>query len=431
MKAKISLFIGAALLTAACGTPVEDEAVQPSINGGKADGLGVSVIDGLDFGEDVQGRFESDLQFDAYEFLVGERSKVTLDVTRKGSSSKVDTTMFIFGPKQNGEYPDNAIVFDDDDGFGKLSRVDDFRLFREGVYMVVIGTKDGRGRGHYNLSLECNSDSCKPKTPGVEVCDPMVQDVVADCMDFVFNESEFELGEPPSNADLINDCLIKPPTNSIAEDWYLFEGDVAGICEESDHCDSDLAADPSTVLFAWACETFDRDWCDQGQPSFEEKMIPACVESLTIPELPELDLTEIPIAGADMRAIESVIGDLCGELCFLNIQAFSYGVDELPNLKAVTLLMAFEHGATFGAGTVFSETTQPNLVGLAVDLQIEEEFIIAVENVGFDLTKDHPVGVAGWTGMPFPSVDVSDEMWVLVDEENKQLLAVEFSSASE
>ncbi|HUS64764.1 MAG TPA: proprotein convertase P-domain-containing protein [Kofleriaceae bacterium] len=152
------------LILCACadkGAPLE----PPLGAGGKHDIADrVDMRGALAFGGEVRGDFTEDLQFQGYTLAVRAGARVKLDVTHAGSSSKLDTTLYVYGPASAaGAYGTDAIAYDDDSGWGLLSRLRDLELAEAGSYLVVLGTFDGRGRGHYRVTAACESGECAPE----------------------------------------------------------------------------------------------------------------------------------------------------------------------------------------------------------------------------------------------------------------------------
>jgi len=164
--------VGAGLGIGLCACTAEattSDIVEPPFDG-KAD-LADSVTPkgALAYGEAVEGAFTSDLEFHAYTFAAVAAADVTLEVTHLGSSSTLDTTLFVFGPRDSEGGSGPRLATDNDSGYGKLSKVS-VSTAGQGTYTVVIGTADGLGRGHYRLELRCDhadATTCAPAAPPV------------------------------------------------------------------------------------------------------------------------------------------------------------------------------------------------------------------------------------------------------------------------
>lgn len=185
MTARALLALAAFLPLAACADdPPKGEVVAP-VFAGKADvGDRVTLRGDLAFGDDaaVAGAFTEDLMFDAWVLNARPGARLLLEVTQRGSSRGLDTTLYVYGPRTaDGDYGASAIAFDDDAGWGLLSRLRDLELVDGGEYLVVVGTATGRGRGDYRLRAVCASDDCAP----VEVaraCHPDLAAAVHACV---------------------------------------------------------------------------------------------------------------------------------------------------------------------------------------------------------------------------------------------------------
>ncbi|HEU0035282.1 MAG TPA: proprotein convertase P-domain-containing protein [Kofleriaceae bacterium] len=148
------------LVVAACSG--DGPLVRPTLGGGAADGVDDVTFRGtLALGTPVDGAFTANGQFDGYYLDVRAGAEVKLEITHGGSSMKLDTTLFVFGPERAGGYPDDELAFDDNAGYGKLSKLTT-TLSEEGRYAVVVGTHDGKGRGRYRLVPTCLSGDCAP-----------------------------------------------------------------------------------------------------------------------------------------------------------------------------------------------------------------------------------------------------------------------------
>lgn len=207
---RISLLALAAAL-AGCTAAVKDGSlVEPPVTGGKTDVADRVTLRGpLAFGEEaaVSGAFEEDLVFDGYTLSVGE-GVVTLDVTQRGSSRGLDTTLAVYGPRtEAGGYGGAPLALDDDAGWGTLSRLRDLSL-EAGEYLVVVGTYDARGRGRYRLEATCESGDCAPAPAGR--CHPdllaAVEACVADAMadgEWFYAATRRDLVEACANVEVI------------------------------------------------------------------------------------------------------------------------------------------------------------------------------------------------------------------------------------
>lgn len=146
----------------ACVADDTDDAVVPDVGSGKADASDHVVDRGaLAFGAPSNGRFDEDLQFEGYRLAVRDGASVRVEVTHAGTASKLDSTLFVYGPCDGETCGTEAIAFDDDSGWSKHSRISGLEL-AGGEYLVVVGTHDARGRGKYRLAATCENGECDP-----------------------------------------------------------------------------------------------------------------------------------------------------------------------------------------------------------------------------------------------------------------------------
>nr|MBA3498787.1 hypothetical protein [Deltaproteobacteria bacterium] len=155
----------ALFLLVACAT--DEDVLGPTLGGGAADGVSdVTFLGAVTLGTPIDGRFTKNGQFDGYTLDVRAGAEIKLEITHGGSSMGLDTTLFVYGPRDvGGAYPANQVAFDNDAGYGKLSKLTT-TLADAGTYAVVVGTRTGKGRGKYRLVPTCLSGEC---TPVVEV----------------------------------------------------------------------------------------------------------------------------------------------------------------------------------------------------------------------------------------------------------------------
>lgn len=250
MYARAPLAVAAVLLIAGCDDVAPDVSpIEPDLAGGKAD-VADRVDDGgtLSFDAPVAGAFVEDLQFIGHRLHVRAGADVRLDVTHLGTAAKLDTTMFVYGPITDaGGFGTEAIAFDDDDGWGKHSRIDE--VFAEGgEYLVVLGTADGRGRGHYRLLATCNSGACEPEPepdPEESACHPWVASNVLACFRGQYADAELDPETATPTADEVlavctdgealgpiydNTCAAPSPPEYCADDFATFAQTMGPAC---------------------------------------------------------------------------------------------------------------------------------------------------------------------------------------------------------
>jgi 5'-nucleotidase (lipoprotein e(P4) family) len=108
-----------------------------------------------------------------FVFYAGENTKVTLEVTRTGSSAGLDTVLKIYGPRlADGRYPglrtsDGLPAANEDSGYGKLSMIEGAPITIPGFYLAEVAfgasatpADDKKAR----LQLTC-SGTCETELP--------------------------------------------------------------------------------------------------------------------------------------------------------------------------------------------------------------------------------------------------------------------------
>jgi hypothetical protein len=232
----------AALVLTACAAEAPDDAIVPVTGGGKSDAIDqVSDLGALELDVAREGVFAEDLEFHGYRIAVRDGARVRIEITQKGTSRKLDTTLFLYGPVRDGEFGTEAIAFDDDSGWGKQSRMTNLEL-EGGEYLVVVGTHDARGRGSYRLLASCEEGECAPQPE--PACDELVANNILQCVAFQVADSGGEL----TRADALQICS---------------DGEALGPVFDG------LCAAPQPPSF-----------CAGGFDAFAQTMGPACAEEL-------------------------------------------------------------------------------------------------------------------------------------------------------
>lgn len=95
--------------------------------------------------------FAADAQ--AVALVVPLNKGASLRVSAKGSP-ELDTVLALYGPADDeGFYGREPLTIDDDSGEGLLSQIDGFIAVKRGLYLVLVSTFDGTGRGPVELSV--------------------------------------------------------------------------------------------------------------------------------------------------------------------------------------------------------------------------------------------------------------------------------------
>ncbi|MEZ4268542.1 MAG: proprotein convertase P-domain-containing protein [Myxococcota bacterium] len=205
-------FAVAAALLAACGdTGPSGPAVEPPLIEGKSDAADRVSLEGeLLFDTPRTGAFEEDLAFFGYVLAVRPGAKTKIEVTQKGSAKKLNSTLFVYGPRGASGFGTKAIAADDDAGWGRLSRLDGLTFAEGGEYLVVVGTHDARGRGQYRLVASCLSGACEPEPPAVSdpVCHPAIAAAIEGCVADTQSDPESAQGSELEALELCADAEV-------------------------------------------------------------------------------------------------------------------------------------------------------------------------------------------------------------------------------
>ena len=247
---KALLMTGAIMISSAC-TGEDDPAQrqeeglrEPLLEQGKADRLGaVEQVALIPIGEEHGGEFSEDLQFFGHTFFAGVTgSQVDIEVTQRGSSRGLDTSLFLYGERAPGDW--QRLMVDDDDGYGALSKLEDVEFLGDFTrYMAVVGTKDGMGRGRYNLEIRCASGGCiAPPPSGPASCPQVVGEWIEECMaDYIQDTGDFTGGaEACAGPDVVETyfkgaCDVGPwgqPEAFCASGFVHFKDVLYPVCAE-------------------------------------------------------------------------------------------------------------------------------------------------------------------------------------------------------
>ncbi len=127
---------------------------------------GVEVTDWLTTQKPGASAFTSSTTRRGFVFFATEGSQVGVEVTQSGTASGIDTVLKIHGPRSfKGTY-DLTLAEDDDDGFGKLSRVRDVSIPADGFYLaeVAIAAPPTTSKT-VRVVLTCPSGACDRPGP--------------------------------------------------------------------------------------------------------------------------------------------------------------------------------------------------------------------------------------------------------------------------
>lgn len=223
-----------ALAIGGCGADDAEPPLEPPVSEGKTD-----VVDRVDTrgelvaGGEVLGELVEDLEFHGYTMDVRAGAVVSLEITQRGSSRSLDSSLFVYGPMAaSGGFGGDTIAFDDDAGWGKLSRLRDLALAEGGRYLVVVGSHDGRGRGRYRLTASCAGDgpaACAPIEPE-GACNPVIADDIRGCVADL--QADPDQDPPPTDLEAIELCADAEPVAD-AFDRVCAEDDRPAFCDGS------------------------------------------------------------------------------------------------------------------------------------------------------------------------------------------------------
>ena len=117
---------------------LDDEGADLAGQDEKGDAIpGIEVQGRLATGS-VDTRLTTSIPRPGFVFYAATGAKVTLEVTKTGTSSGLDTRLVVYGPRlADGTYP-RTIAADDDEGYGKLSKVSGLPIDIGGFYLVEV-----------------------------------------------------------------------------------------------------------------------------------------------------------------------------------------------------------------------------------------------------------------------------------------------------
>lgn len=243
-----SLIFPIAAIAFSCSPTIdndEPEVAQPSF--GSADSLSsVSVQETIAFDEAYSNVFDEDAVFHGYRFTSLPSGEVDIEITRKGSSSKLDTTLFLFGQKSFRNW--ERIAFDNDDGWGKLSKITDVEMNEDySEYMIVVGTALGTSQGKYSLTLSCANGKCLNTTPvRFNSCNDSAFTLFEGCVENELDNADFGDRDPALEIS-IDYCVHDEGTL----EYRHWECEDAG-ANAPDYC---RASEDAILAVASSCET--------------------------------------------------------------------------------------------------------------------------------------------------------------------------------
>lgn len=211
-----------------------------------------------------------DFELHGYTLAVSAGARIDAEITQRGTARGLDTTLFVYGPLREVGAPERR-AFDDDGGWGLLSRVEGVVLPESGHYLVIVGSQDGLGRGRYRLEVSCADDACASEAP--RGCPPEAEHWLNHCAQQVLWDAEFEI---PRDAAL-EACVSEPE-----------------LVRETYDAPCDVRHPPL--------------WCLAGFAEYERAILPACNELLrpryAPPPEPDLVLERVEVSDALLSVID-------------------------------------------------------------------------------------------------------------------------------
>ena len=193
----------------------------------------------LVFGQAAASEFVQDKQLDGHTITLSAGAKIDVEVTQRGSSRGLDTTLWVFGPRGALGYGSKAIAFDDDDGWGQLSRIRSLEVEAQGEYLIIVGTYGNQGRGRYQLLAACLSEECAPlPVSGPVACHPEIAGAVLACVAGKTADTGSALAGPAALDACLTAEVLTPAYDT------LCAGSGAGFCQLPSQEGVAIAASP-------------------------------------------------------------------------------------------------------------------------------------------------------------------------------------------
>jgi hypothetical protein len=225
-----------ALVGVGCGAQEEAAtkgaaASAPQLSGKSdvTDGVRQRGALGLEAEGAVSDRLSEDLEYHGYTLALRAGAEVSVEVTQRGSSRGLDTTLYLFGPQDaQGGYGAQAAAFDDDGGYGALSRLR-ASLPVGGRYLVVVGSYNGRGRGTYRVEARCENGACAPLPLAEASCHPALSEAITRCVQDQQEDADYD-PSVVSELELIAQCSDVEPVAPAWDALCAGEGAPAEVC---------------------------------------------------------------------------------------------------------------------------------------------------------------------------------------------------------
>jgi hypothetical protein len=156
----------------------------------------------------VQTRFTTNPQYFSFGFQARAGAQLKLEVTHLGTNMGLDTSLFVYGPRNaNGSYGTTVLAQDDDDGYGQLSKIAGVTLPTQGEYLAVVSTGSGSGK-QFRLQLDCLNGTCTPAPePSVyDECELNVATRIEICVQALVEEIDPVLGRRMTAQEAYDVC---------------------------------------------------------------------------------------------------------------------------------------------------------------------------------------------------------------------------------
>lgn len=162
-----SVLVVSSLVGACTETGLDEDGAADIQGEEKADGAaGIEVTARITPGS-VDSTLSTKVPRRGYVFYAAEGTKVSLEVTRTGSTTGLDTVVKVYGPRlADGSYP-RTLASDEDTGYGKLSKISGLDITIPGFYLAEVSfgaaatPADGKKA---RLALACTG-SCETALP--------------------------------------------------------------------------------------------------------------------------------------------------------------------------------------------------------------------------------------------------------------------------
>lgn len=257
---------------------------------------------------EAAGELTEDFELHGYTIAAPADARIDVEVTQRGSSRALDTTLFVYGPMQEVAAPER-LAFDDDGGWGLFSRIEGVRLPEDGHYLVIVGSQDGLGRGRYRLEARCANAACAaPET--ADACPGEASYWLNNCAEQTLWDAEFEI---PRHVAL-DACVTDP---ELVRDTY------------------DTSCDVEHPPL----------WCLSGFEAYQRTILPVCEEQLrpryAPPPESDVALDRLEVSDALRAALEVDDGDDATEVSVRGYRSSDPGAPLAEVVEAVRRAMRY------------------------------------------------------------------------------------------